>query len=162
MQFEASVDSRNVERALNDFQASLGGNSPALAAVADDLRGMIAEQFATEGAAGGTPWTPLAASTLRKSRHVRSGILNLTGALRRSLTDPAAPGHVEEIGGGQLLFGTDLAFAGFHQTGTRRMPARPILVLSDDSTGRWLEMVRTQIEEKALLLGRGQLGGTTW
>ena len=159
MTFEGSVNSENVDRALSNFQDSLADNSDALAAVADDLRQMMAEQFATEGAAGGTPWAPLAPSTLRKSRRTRSGILNLTGALLGSLTDPGAPGHVEQIDSGQLLFGSGLPYAGFHQTGTRRMPARPIVVLSGDATARWLEIVAGQIEEKAMLLGTQELGG---
>ena len=160
MIFEGSLNSENVDRALENFQASLADNSEALAAVADDLRRMIAEQFATEGAAAGTPWAPLAPSTLRKSRRTRSGILNLTGALLGSLTDPGAPGHVEQIDSGQLLFGSGLPYAGFHQTGTRRMPARPIIVLAGDATARWLEIVRNSIEEKVALLGTWELGGS--
>jgi phage gpG-like protein len=156
MTFEGSMNSESVDRALENFQASLADNSEALA---DDLRQVIAEQFTTEGAAGGTPWAPLAPSTLRKSRRTRSGILNLTGALLGSLTDPGAPGHVEQTDSGQLLFGSALPYSGFHQTGTRRMPARPIIVLSGDSTARWLEIVRSSIEEKTLLLGTQQLGG---
>jgi phage gpG-like protein len=157
--FSFETNSEAVLRALDNYQESLEDNSDALAAVAGDLRQMVADQFATEGTAGGTPWAPLAPSTLRKSRRTRSGILNLTGALLGSLTDPGASGHVEETDGSQLLFGSALAYAGFHQTGTRRMPARPIIVLSDDSTARWLEIVRAQIEEKALLLEAQQLGG---
>jgi phage gpG-like protein len=155
-----AMNSEDVLRNLSNFQDSLADNSDALAAVADDLRQMIAEQFATEGAAGGTPWAPLATSTLRKSRRARSGILNLTGALLGSLTDPGAPGHVEQTDSGQLLFGSTLPYAGFHQTGTRRMPARPIIVLSGDATARWLEIVRNSIEEKVALLGTWELGGT--
>ncbi len=159
MTFEGSVNSENVDRALSNFQDSLADNSDSLAAVADDLRQMMAEQFATEGAAGGTPWAPLATSTLRKSRRTRSGILNLTGALLGSLTDPGAPGHVEQIDSAQLLFGSGLPYAGFHQTGTRRMPARPIVVLTGDATARWLEIVRNSIEGKVALLGTWELGG---
>jgi hypothetical protein len=118
MTFEGSVNSTNLERALDNFQASLADNSAALEAVADDLRQMIAEQFATEGAAGGTPWAPLAPSTLRQSGRARVGILYATGALLGSLTDPGAPGHVEQLDAQSLLFGSDLPYAIYHQTGT--------------------------------------------
>jgi phage gpG-like protein len=160
MTFEATLDSASVAQALEHFQVALGDNTDALAAVADDLRQMIADQFSTEGAAGGTPWAPLAPSTLRKSRRTRSGILNLTGALLGSLTGPGAPGHVEETNGRQLLFGSALPYAAFPQTGTRRMPARPIIVLSGDSTARWLEIVRNSIEDQITLLGTWELSGT--
>lgn len=118
MTFEGSVNSADLERALDNFQASLADNSEALAAVADDLRQMIAEQFASEGAAGGTPWAPLAPSTLRHSGRARGGILCVTGALRGSLTDPGSPGHVEQLDEQSLLFGSDLPYAIYHQTGT--------------------------------------------
>ena len=160
MTFEGSLNSENVDRALENFQASLADNSEALAAVADDLRRMMAEQFATEGAAAGTTWAPRATSTLCKPLPHRSGILNLTGALLGSRTDPGAAGHVEQIDSAQLLFGSALPYAGFHQTGTRRMPARPIIVLAGDATARWLEIVRNSIEEKVALLGTWELGGS--
>jgi phage gpG-like protein len=159
MNFSFNTNSQTVLGGLTDFQDSLADNTSALAAVADDLREMIGEQFSTEGAAGGTPWSPLATSTLRKSRGLRSGILDLTGALKGSLTDPGAPGHVETTDGQQLLFGSELPYANFHQVGTRRMTARPIIVLTPDRITRWVEIVSGQIEEKTVLLGTGELGG---
>lgn len=155
--FQVSINSDALDRSLADFQASLADESAALAAIADDLREMFARQFATEGAAGGTPWAPLAASTLRKRRG--GGILVETGALRGSLVDEGAPGHVEESDGLQLLFGTDLPYAVFHQTGTRRMPARPILAIPDDRAKAWLGVIQSQFESEAPLLGKRELGG---
>jgi phage gpG-like protein len=113
-----STNFDQIERTLATYQASLADNSEALATVADDLRAMIAEQFATEGASGGAPWVPLAPSTLRKARRTRAGILDSTGALLGSLIDPGAPGHVEVMSGQELLFGSALPYAIFHQTGT--------------------------------------------
>jgi phage gpG-like protein len=118
MQFIYSLNSQPVDKALENFELSLSDQSPALRNIADDLREMIAAQFATEGRAGGTPWAPLADTTLRKSRGSRSGILNLNGALRGSLVERAAPGHVEELDAQSLLFGSRLPYALFHQTGT--------------------------------------------
>ena len=114
----ATSNFEQVDRGLARYQASLEDHSPALLAIADDLREMIAEQFATEGAAGGTPWAPLAPSTLRGHHARRGGILNLTGALLGSLTEKGAPGHVEDSDGRELVFGTELPYATFHQTGT--------------------------------------------
>jgi phage gpG-like protein len=116
--FEGSVDSANIDGALKTFQAALADNSQALEAVAADLRQQIAEQFATQGAAGGTPWAPLAPSTLLKSHRRLGGILYSTGALFDSLTDPEAPGHLEQVSAQELLFGSSLPYAMFHQTGT--------------------------------------------
>ncbi len=156
---EISINSDAVDRSLDSLQASLEDESCALRTIGDDLREMIAQQFATEGAAGGTPWAPLAPSTLRKKRDSRSGILDVTGALLASLVDAGAAGHVEESDGQQLIFGTALPYALFHQTGTRRLPARPIIALTGDSTDRWLEFFRASIEGKTVLLGARELGG---
>lgn len=157
--FQVSMNSDSLDHALADFQSSLAGDSPALAAIADDLREILAEQFSTEGAAGGSPWAPLAPSTLRKAHAARVGILQVTGALAASLVDKDAPGHVEECDGEQLLFGTGLPYAVFHQEGTRRMPARPIVALAEESTARWLDAFRGGLEEKTTLLGASELGG---
>ena len=91
MRLEGSTNSQNVEKALEDFQASLGDFSGALASIAEDFRRMVAEQFATQGESGGTPWAGLAPSTRRRKKSGGS-ILNDTGALLQSLVDPDAPG----------------------------------------------------------------------
>ena len=83
-----------------------------------------------------------------------------TGALRDSLTTPGAAGGVEELDGGSLTLGTRLPYSMFHQLGTRRMPARPLIVLSDERSQRWTEIVQNAIEEKAVLLGAKELGAT--
>lgn len=183
-EFRVSLDSDALDRTLRNFQASLADSSPALTAVADDLREMIAAQFATEGAAGGTPWAPLADSTLRKSRNARAGILDVTGALLGSLTDAGAPGNVQEVDGQQLIFGSSLPYATFHQTGTglglgqsqlsgiarksrkgtgpgrgRALPMRPLIVMSDERTASWVDLVRARIESANPLLSFRELGG---
>jgi phage gpG-like protein len=56
-----------------------------------------------------------------------------------------------------LSVGSRLPYAIFHQLGTRRMPARPLIVLSDTRSARWSEFVRNAIEEKTALLGAKEL-----
>lgn len=179
MEFQGSIESDNLERALENFQASLADNSAALAAIADDLREMVGQQFATEGRAGGTPWAELAPSTLRRSRRRRAGILYSTGALLGSFGVLGAPGHVEELDRQSLLFGSRLPYALFHQTGTgigfgqtqlpvsrgrkpsgrgRALPMRPLIVMTEARAEQWVEIVRSHIEAKSLLLGAKELG----
>ena len=88
-----------------------------------------------------------------------SPLLVRTGALRDSLTTPGAAGSVEELDGGSLTLGTRLPYAMFLQLGTRRMPARPLIVLSDERSQRWTEIISSAIEEKTALLGTKELGG---
>jgi phage gpG-like protein len=159
IEFTYALNPESVEKALAGFQESLADQAPALARVADDFREMMARQFASEGRAEGTPWPELSPATLRR-RRARTPILYKTGALLRSLGEPGAAGHVEELEGYSLTLGSRLPYALYHQTGTRRLPARPIIVLSGARSERWTEIVRQQIAEKALLLGPMQLGGS--
>lgn len=166
------TNSEALDQSLESFQASLADLSPALREIADDFREMVAEQFATQGRAGGTPWAELASSTLRRRRGAGAGILYLTGALFRSLVEPGARAHVEEIGGASLTLGSSLPYALFHQTGAGRgfgqtalgapgrrgdLPMRPLIVISGERSDAWVEIVRQHLEEK-LLLGEKELG----
>ena len=156
--FTYADNSEAVDKVLAGFQDALADQAPALARVADDFREMIGQQFASEGRAEGTPWPELSPATLRR-RRARTPILYKTGALLRSLAEPGAAGHVEELEGYSLTLGSRLPYALYHHTGTRRLPARPIIVLSGARSERWTEMVRREIEQKALLLGAKELAG---
>jgi phage gpG-like protein len=155
--FTYADNSEAVDKTLENFQAALADEAPALQAIADDFREMIAQQFSSEGRAEGTPWPPLAPATLRRKR-AGAPILFRTGALLESLRGPSGANHVEEIDASSLTLGSRLPYAMFHQLGTQRMPARPIIVLSGERSERWLEIVQSAIEEKATLLGKDQLG----
>ncbi len=167
-----STNSDALDRSLGSFQGSLADLSPALREIADDFREMVAEQFATQGSAGGTPWAELAPSTLRRRRSAGAGILYVTGALFRSLVEPGARAHVEEVGGGSLTLGSSLPYALFHQTGAGRgfgqpvlsgparrgdLPMRPLIVISGERSDAWVEIIRQHLEEN-LVLGEKALG----
>ena len=161
--FAYSDNSEAVERALAGFQAALSGQESALGEIADDFREMVARQFASEGRAQGTPWAArksarVGADGVRPLRGARrSPLLVRTGALRDSLTRNGAAGHIEEMDQQTLSVGSRLPYAIFHQFGTRRMPARPLIVLSDARSARWAEFVRNAIEEKTHLLGAKEM-----
>ena len=166
--FTYSDNSEQISQALESFQAALTDNAPALREIADDFREMIAQQFASEGRAGGTPWAVRRGGPRGRPgqgrRHSVQGqgqalpLLVRTGALRDSLIGLGA-GHVEEIDGRTLTLGTRVPYSMFHQLGTRFMPARPIVVLTDARAQRWTEFVRGSMEEKGTLLGASELGG---
>ena len=177
IKFTYDLNAAAVEKALQAFPAALADATPALRRIADDFREMLTQQFASQGRAEGTPWAALAPSTARR-RGPGATILYSTGALLRSLRDPGAPDHVEELAYQSLTLGSRLGYALYHQTGAgrgfgltqlsapapsgtgrgRALPRRPIIVLSGARTERWVEMVRQQIEEKMLLLGGKELG----
>jgi phage gpG-like protein len=90
--------------------------------ISQELRRRVQEQFLTEGQAYGQHW-------LERKRETRGSknrpILFQTGRLRQSFLE--GPEHIEEAEGTALTFGSRVPYAIFHQLGTRRMPARPIL-----------------------------------
>lgn len=115
-----------LRRKLLRFGEKAQDASDAFEEIADQLRLIEREQFDSEGGFASAGWAPLAPSTiLRKlSRGQPLTILEATGRLRRSLTGEHDPGHVEIVGPQQLVFGTQVPYAHFHQTGTSQMPRR--------------------------------------
>ena len=168
-----SINSESVENSLQLLQVQLSDLSPSMALIAEDIREMEAEQFASAGAAGGTPWAALAPSTVKR-KHGAGGILVSSGVLRDSLTDPESPDHVDAIDQLSLEFGTRLPYARFQQTGAgwgfgrawpppaprhgHGVPMRPLLVLTADRQDRWVGFVARQIESQAPLLSVTELG----
>lgn len=101
---------------------------PALEVIAQNLRGFLRKVFNTEGQALlGKTWEPLRKRTVAARRN-RTGhyrlqsnerpdrrILHWTQALRRSVTERDAPGHIESITASSLTFGTDVPYAAPNQ-----------------------------------------------
>lgn len=124
--------------AIGNFTTALRDWSPAFRAmVTDVLEPAVIEQFET---AGHGTWAELAPSTIKRKGH--DTILFETGGLYRSFLTGGAD-HVEEITRDQLRWGSSLARALFHQTGTgsgfqqafkgpgRGVPMRKILQFTD-------------------------------
>lgn len=154
--FTYADNSEALGGSLADFQSALAESEPALRQIADDFRAVIERQFESEGRAGGTPWAPR--RDILQRTPTTQPLLVRTGALRDSFIRPGAAGHVEEITDQTLTLGSRLPYAIFHQTGTRRMPARPIIVLKEERTSRWTEIATRTIEGKTVLLGAKELG----
>jgi phage gpG-like protein len=173
IRFNGSINSESVEDSLKVLQGQLSDLSPSMRRIAEDIREMEGEQFASAGAAGGTPWAPLAPSTVKRKRGA-GGTLVASGALLDSLTGPESPDHVEAAGKLSLEIGTDLPYARFQQTGAgwglgeealpaaprhgRGVPMRPLLVLTEDRQERWVGFVARQIESESPVLSVKELG----
>jgi phage gpG-like protein len=94
------------------------------------LREVVAEQFSSQGGKGpGGQWPELSKEYAQRKAKQYPGrpVLQRTGTLYNSLA-AAAGGDiaVDERGPLQFRWGTSLLYAHYHQTGTRRMPARRI------------------------------------
>lgn len=82
-------------------------------------------QFDTQGGFASGGWAPLKPETVRAKvrKHQDPRILRATGALEASLTHGGS-GARRHVGSQELIYGTDIEYARFHQHGTRRMPQR--------------------------------------
>lgn len=111
----------DVERMLRDAARDARDLRPVLdphvsATISDFFR----RQFATHGAAGGTPWAPLTPVTLAwKGRHHRGsmGPLRFTNRLWASLVKRSAPEGVRIVQPQSLEQGTTVEAATFAQEG---------------------------------------------
>lgn len=117
------------------------------ARVAGIVEGGIAEQYKSQGAADGTPWAPLRPSTLegrRKGRGSRGSVQPLrdTGTMFQSLTSGGARGSVRKVSSIEVVVGTKIPYAVYHQFGTRRMPARKHVVVTPHARERILGLCR--------------------
>lgn len=90
--------------------------------VAEEALALVAEGFSKEQAPSGARWAPL---------KVRRGkILQDTGRLRASF-------HRKTIAGNRVTIGPGVAYARYHQTGTSRMPARPMVPEGGNLPAKW-------------------------
>jgi phage gpG-like protein len=106
-------------------------------------------------AQGAGQWVPLSPKyQARKLRHYPStGILERVGDLRRSLASPSAPGTVYDPQPTVLTLGTTVKYAAYHHTGTRKMPARPPIIISESDEQKMLEVLKENFSEYARGLG---------
>jgi phage gpG-like protein len=105
----------------------------------DDAIGIVQaferEMYLRQQGPDGTPWKPLALPTVMAKGF--SAILVETGRMFESLTTPNGTEDTIWITGKNwLTFGTEVPYAKFHQTGTRRMPARPHVGIDQPTADR--------------------------
>lgn len=120
-----TIDDEGMRAALSRLAGLLGDMTPVMTEIGETLRDEALDAFRQQAAPTGAAWAPLAASTLTRRRGGGAGarILQDTGVLRNSITTQLLSSHAVAVG-------TRMEYAKFHQFGTRKMPARPMLGLS--------------------------------
>lgn len=116
----------DIERVVGDMDYSF-----VLEQSLEDIAAGEKEAFDAGTAPGGGPWAPLAPSTIKRKGH--AVILYETGDLERSLVEVDGPGNIAEASARGLVFGTDIEYALFHDTGTSRMPQRQPVGVSEET-----------------------------
>lgn len=154
-------------RALGEVVEQGTANADIKAGVQDGLNvymGFIRRRFSAASGSPGNPWPDLAPSTkyerlrrgvggfkrtkgitrqdrLRAAASVQLPILYDSGSLYSSFV-PGELGYAEFWWPGGVSFGSAIPYAAYHQYGTRRMPARPIIVPPTDDV---LESIKRSI-----------------
>jgi phage gpG-like protein len=106
--------------------------TPALKVCEQILVSAAKDCFRLEQDPWGNPWKPLKRPyRVKGGKRYKAKILQDTGKLRASITSAFAPGSVRRSTPTSLSFGSNLAYAGFQNDGTRTIPARPFIGLSD-------------------------------
>lgn len=128
---------------------------PAFRKVRDILHRNATRQFDSAGVYGSGGWSPLAASTIRQKQllGLDNGILQRTYRLRDSLTGDNAD-RIERINRKSMAYGTQVAYARYHQSGTSKMPRRRMV---ETTKGDRKQITRAIYER--LMFERGRFSG---
>ena len=109
------------------------------------------EAFALQGASGQSGrWAALSPryAVVKFKRWGAVPILTASGALRDSLTSETS-GSIVRKEKDALTVGTSIPYGQYHQSGTRKMPARPPISLTENQTAQLLRKLTKQLKEVA-------------
>lgn len=105
-----------------------------------------ADQFDTEGARGGVPWEDLKEPYRSRKSKTFPGrpILVATGLMRASLMGGNS-NAVFSVSPTQMKIGTSVPYARFHQSGTRKMARRPVIMMTEDDAKEFARQIQLHI-----------------
>lgn len=127
MRLIITADLTPISERLTNLSKQMSDLKPVMSAVGGILESSTRLRISNQKKdASGQKWAALSESTLRAKRNkkggVRGSLLVNRGMLMRSITHAASARSV--------IVGSNMAYARFHQEGTKNMPARPFLGLS--------------------------------
>ena len=161
MRLDVTVEGADdVKRRFNGMLQRAERTRPLFEQISDDFRAQSDQVWRTQGAATGRRWKRLNPDYLKRKirKGLGSGILENTskrgGILRRSLTRARAKGSMQRVTRDSVELGTRIGIARIHQQGGTvplkpphghvrrvRIPARPFVVVTDETRQRWSGLV---------------------
>lgn len=117
--------------------------------VGTEFRRIEKEMFDSEGSlSGGGKWAPLSPKyAIQKQRKYGSlPILQASGRLYRAMTGSSAD-SVFEKQPSEMAIGTSLKYAGYHQSGTSKMPKRPPISFTRDQQKRLTDPIERKLRQ---------------
>lgn len=136
------VDYNDAEarKLLNELRDRMGNIEPVMDAVGQVYLSGVLQRFVDQKAPDGTPWKPLSPVTLDRRRKKGRGaqILRDTGRLMNSLS--------YKTSGNTVTVFTNVKYAGTHQYGFKKIPARPFLGINDADNDAVLEVMNGYLQ----------------
>ena len=109
--------------------------------IRDDFLDEVGESFASRGRSTGTAWAPLspANAAWKNSAYPGRPLLVLTGRMKESFSASSRDliYNRKQKNYKMLTLGTRVPYAGYHQSGTSKMPRRPLFVVKQQIANRW-------------------------
>jgi phage gpG-like protein len=146
-----------MDRGIARFADGVSDYRPIWAVIEDDFYALEKRQFQTEGAEGGDPWQELspAYGAWKEEQFPGKPILERTGELMASLTEPNHPQGVRIEERKTLTLGTRVPYAIYHQSiqPRRRLPRRPEIMVTEEFKRTVMHHVQTYLVQMASQLG---------
>lgn len=139
-----------LSRYLDIMAENLSDFRPLFEDISDDFRSTMSGIFSGEGAfEGNSKWAPLspAYKEWKAKKFPGKPILQAKGNLMKSLTSIGG-NHVSHVSSDSLEIGTKDLKAMFHQKGTRKMPQRKLIELTQPQKRRWTRLAHKYIFER--------------
>lgn len=117
--------------------------------VAAEFQKIEREQFSSEGGSGQAgKWKGLSSpyKEIKAKKWGQQPILQASGRLYKSLTSSGGDAVYEESNL-ELTLGSSVPYAKYHQRGTRKMPSRPPISLTDENKKQLLKPIQTKLEQ---------------
>ena len=109
--------------------------------IRDDFLDEVGESFASRGRSTGIAWAPLspAYAAWKNSAYPGRPLLVLTGRMKESFSASSRDliYNRKQKNYKMLTLGTRVPYAGYHQSGTSKMPRRPLFVVKQQIANRW-------------------------
>ena len=157
-----------MDRGIARFADGIADYRPIWPIIEDDYYAQMKDQFKSEGEEGGDAWAPLSEKYAgwKEAHFPGKPILQRTGDLYDSLTNPNSTNGVRREERKTLTLGSTLAYAIDHQTGTPAddpgalMPARPEIQFTEAFKRSVMHHVQMYLVQIASQCGFRTSGGT--
>ncbi|RLG91053.1 MAG: phage virion morphogenesis protein [Candidatus Hecatellales archaeon] len=145
---QIQIDTKEIRKLLKKGQSTLKNLSPIMRDVAQLMRVSVEKNFEAEGRdkTGAThTWAPLAKSTQKRRAKYKGEankahpILEMTGRLKQSINTAHGRDYAQVY--------TGVRYGVYHQTGTRKMPARPFMLIPRAELRGIEKFIASKIEE---------------